>query len=350
MANRERSDCPDCPRGPQIDRRLFLKTAGAAAVVAAVPSPALAAEAKKAPPETYVKKLYDSLSDPQRREICFAWDHVERPGARGLLRTHISNNWEITDKYVASDFYTKDQQELIRAIFEGVYQPEWVHRIEKQLADDAGGYGHSQSIAIFGEPGKDKFELVMTGRHLTVRCDGNSTEHVAFGGPIFYGHAATGFDERVGHPGNVFWHQAVEAGKVYRMLDGKQRRMALVARRPAEGAVGFRGPAGPFPGIPVSEMSADQRGEVEKTLACLLAPYRDASRERVRACLTAQGGLEKCSLAFYAEGDLGGDGEWDNWRLEGPSFVWYFRGAPHVHVWVHVADNPNVALNSDSTS
>ena len=33
------------------------------------------------------------------------------------------------------------------------------------------------------------------------------------------------------------------------------------------------------------------------------------------------------------EGDIGNDGEWDNWRLEGPAFVWYFRGSPHVHVW-----------------
>jgi len=37
---------------------------------------------------------------------------------------------------------------------------------------------------------------------------------------------------------------------------------------------------------------------------------------------------------------------WDNWRLEGPSFVWWFRGSPHVHVWVNVADSPDVELNA----
>lgn len=46
---------------------------------------------------------------------------------------------------------------------------------------------------------------MLTGRHMTVRCDGNSAEHVAFGGPIFYGHAASGFNEKPDHPGNVFW-------------------------------------------------------------------------------------------------------------------------------------------------
>ncbi|HWL84704.1 MAG TPA: DUF3500 domain-containing protein [Polyangiaceae bacterium] len=345
MSKRE---CPDCSHGVEFDRRMFLKTAGAAALTAAVPSLAFAAAAKKEPPETYVKKLYDTLTDAQRKEICFPWDYLEKPGGRGLLRTRISNNWDITNRYIGSDFYTKDQKELIRTIFEGIYRPEWIPTIEKQLQDDAGGYGQSQSIAIFGRPGNDRFEFVMTGRHITIRSDGNSTEHMAFGGPIFYGHAASGFDEKVGHPGNVFWHQAQRANKVYQMLDGRQRKKALVARRPAEEAVGFRGPNGMFPGIPVVEMSSDQKGEVEKTLASLLAPYRNSDQQKVRACLTAQGGLDRCSLSFYADGDLGNDGEWDNWRLEGPSFVWYFRGSPHVHVWVHVANSPKVELNAET--
>jgi hypothetical protein len=62
--------------------------------------------------------------------------------------------------------------------------------------------------------------------------------------------------------------------------------------------------------------------------------------------LKAQGGLEKLHLAFYTDEDSGGDKTWDNWRLEGPSFVWHFRGYPHVHVWVNIADQPTVALNA----
>ena len=77
-------------------------------------------------------------------------------------------------------------------------------------------------------------------------------------------------------------------------------------------------------------------------LAVLLEPYRKDDQDEALECLKKQGGLDKCSLAFYKEGDIGDDGEWDNWRLEGPSFVWYFRGEPHVHVWVNVADDPSV--------
>ena len=181
---------------------------------------------------------------------------------------------------------------------------------------------------------------------MTLRCDGDAAEHVAFGGPIFYGHDAGGFNESKDHPGNVFWPQAVAANRVYEMLDGKQRTAALVSRLPKENAVAFRGRREPIPGITVSELSPDQREELEKVLAILLEPYRTADRDEVRGCLERQGGLGDCRLAFYSQGDLGDDKIWDNWRLEGPAFVWHFRGAPHVHVWVNVADSPDVPTNA----
>lgn len=338
-------NCPDCNTLDHgWNRREFLKTAGTAAIAAsALPWWARAAEPMNTP-ETLVKVLYDKLSDEQKSKICHAWDFQDPK--RGLLRTFVANNWNVNDLDINSDFYNDEQRAIIREIFTGMVQPEWVSKFDKQLEDDAGGFGEQQNIAIFGVPGTNQFELIITGRHMTLRCDGNSADHVAFGGPIFYGHAADGFNEKPDHPGNVFWHQAVEANKLYQMLDGKQRELALVEKLPREQAVAFRGSAGGFPGIPVSELSPDQAEHLQKVLQVLLEPYRQSDRDEVVACLKAQGGLEKCSLAFYQEGDIGNDGVWDCWRLEGPAFVWYFRGAPHVHVWVNVAADPSVKLNA----
>ena len=150
------------------------------------------------------------------------------------------------------------------------------------------------------------------------------------------------------HPGNVFWHQAQLANKVYEILSGQQQKLALVKRRPAERAVQFRGPKGKFPGIPLTELSGDQREGVQKVLMSLIEPYRKEDQDEVLECLKKQGGLDGCSLAFYKDGDIGDDGEWDNWRLEGPAFVWYFRGQPHVHIWINVADDPSVPLNAQA--
>lgn len=334
--------CPDC-QSNEVSRREFLRAAAAVTAAAgAGPLLAHAAEPAAAAPETLVKTLYDSLSQAQRKDVCFAWDHQHPEW--GLLRTRVANNWNITKPHVRGDYFNPEQQHLVRQIFAGIVQLDWLERFDKQLKDDTGGFGNEQSIAIFGQPGEGKFEFVLTGRHMTLRCDGNSEPHVAFGGPIFYGHAAAGFNEKPNHPGNVFWHQAVAANKVFQMLDGKQRKAALVSELPDEEKVGFRRDS--RPGLPLAEMSPDQRSLVQEVLSKLIEPYRQSDRDEALACLKQQGGLDQCSLAFYSDEDIGNDQVWDCWRLEGPALVWYFRGSPHVHVWVNVADDPAVKLNA----
>ena len=335
-----------------VARRTFLERASKATLAAGVASclptlKTLAIESVVKPPtsESLVKVLYESLSPKQRETICFGWQHQDPE--LGLLRTRIAANWNITDPVVNDEFYSTDQRAMIRGIFEGLFEPEWHARIDKQLDDDSGGFGEENSIAIFGQPGSEKFEFVFTGRHMTVRCDGNTAEHVAFGGPIFYGHAAGGFDEDPDHPGNVFWPQAVEANKLYQALNGKQQSLALVKQGlPEESQIGFQGQKGAFQGLPLTELSADQRERVQEVLRKLVEPYRQSDRDEVTACLKKQGGLDACHLAFYEEENLGKDTTWDNWRLEGPAFVWHYRGAPHVHVWVNVADDASVKLNA----
>jgi hypothetical protein len=294
--------------------------------------------------ETLAGLLHSSLSPAQKEKVCFAWDHVHP--RFGLLRTRVANNWNATEPDVAGDFFTGEQRRLIRDIFEQLIAPEWHARFDKQLEDDTGGFGHGQSIALIGEPGSGRFQFLLTGRHMTLRCDGDSAEHVAFGGPIFYGHDAGADTEEPNHPGNVFWSQAVAANGVFGMLDGSQRSRALVDTLPRENAVAFRGRAATPPGIALTDLSADQRAEMDRVLGLLLEPFRGSDRAEVMKCLATQGGLDACRLAFYRQGDLGNDGIWDCWRLEGPSFVWHFRGSPHVHVWVNIADTPAIVTNA----
>jgi hypothetical protein len=209
------------------------------------------------------------------------------------------------------------------------------------------------SIALFGEPGdvaadpinagrgKSKFEFVLAGRHVTRRCDGNSVEGAAFGGPIFYGHAAEGFNEKPDHPGNVYWYQAKQANALYQALDGKQRKIALLDTAPRKEektkTVALSGKSEGLPGIAVSELTRDQKDLVRKTMADVLAPFRKVDADEALK-LVEDGGFDKLHMAFYSTLDIGNDGVWDVWQIEGPSMLWYFRGAPHVHTWVHVRD------------
>ena len=52
--------------------------------------------------------------------------------------------------------------------------------------------------------------------------------------------------------------------------------------------------------------------------------------------LAATGGVDSLNMAFYQKGDLESDKVWDIWRIEGPAFVWHFRGAPHVHAYINI--------------
>ena len=334
-----------------FSRRSFLRSTASLATLIAVPRPLFGdtTPVKVNGPESIVKLLFESLKPVQRKEVCFDWDFIDP--MRGLLRTRVENNWRITKPSIRGDFYTADQQAMIRSIFEGITSPEWHEKFDKQLADDIGGFGNNQGIAIFGEPGSGKFEFVLSSRHMTLRCDGDSSEHVAFGGPILYAHEGDALHEKPDHPHNVFWSQAVEANKLYQVLDPQHQKLALVTQgMPTEELVGFRGSDGMFPGCPISAFSADQKAELQKILKHMLEPFRKSDQDEAIKCLHSQGGLDHCSLAFYKEGDLGDDGIYDNWRIEGPSFVWYFRGRPHVHVWVNVADDASVKLNSFENS
>ncbi len=322
-----------------MTRREFLETSvTSAAALAALPlaGSALAAPetAGKTPPcETLVGTLYKSLNEEQRKAVTFPFDHP--------LRSKVDNNWFITDKKVG-EFFNKDQQAMIREIFIGLHNPEYAERVMQQVEHDAGkgGFGGC-AIALFGEPGTGKFEFVLTGRHCTRRCDGDSVEGAAFGGPIFYGHAAKGFYEKADHPGNIYWHQALQANEVFKMLDGKQRAMALLGTsREEKGTetVRLTGRKNGLPGIPLTELSRDQKEQVRKVMSVLLAPFRkrDAD-EAIR--LVEQNGFDNLHMAFYKNQDIGNDGVWDVWQIEGPAMVWYFRGEPHVHTWVHIREH-----------
>lgn len=346
------------PRGgapqPHASRRTFLRSAASLAAFAALGSPgrsllgqAVSDRAPAAMPdsESVVKMLYASLKPEQRKQVCFPWDYTTP--TKGLLRTRVENNWRITKPAIKGEFYTREQQAMIRAIFEGMTNPDWHKRFDKQLKDDVGGFGSRQGIAIFGEPGNGKSEFVLTSRHMTLRCDGDSAEHVAFGGPILYAHEGEGLHEKPSHPNNVFWFQALEANKLFHLLDAKHQAKALVLKgMPSEELVAFKGRGGVFQGCPVAEFAPDQKAELQRILKLLLEPFRKSDQDEAMKCLNALGGLDQCHLAFYKEGDLGDDGVYDNWRIEGPAFVWYFRGRPHVHVWVNIADDPKVKLNA----
>lgn len=318
-----------------LNRRDFIRHAGTGLAVAglagAAVAPALDVALKPVASETLAATLFKSLSEKQRASLCFSFDHE--------LRSKVDNNWHITKSTVAD--MTKDQQDMVKAIFDGLHSPEYRETVYKQVVHDAGkaGFGGS-AVAFFGEPGTGKFEFVFTGRHVTRRCDGDSVAGAAFGGPIFYGHAAKEFNETADHPGNVYWFQAKRANALYQALDGKQRKAALLGESRGENGtdtIKLKGKSASMEGLRVGEMTPDQKGLVKKVMADLLAPFRKADADEAMK-LIEKSGMDNLHMAFFQKENIGDDETWDVWQIEGPAMLWYFRGKPHVHTWVHIRE------------
>ena len=315
--------CPDCEG---FNRREFLRTAAAGSLGLAA---AAAAPKFTGSSETLVATLYKSLTPEQQQSVVFPFDHP--------LRSKVDANWQITPHKIAK-FYTPDQQEMITEIFKGLHNPEFLDKVFYHINEDGGGIGN-YSVALFGQPGSGAFEFVLTGRHCTIRCDGDSVEGVAFGGPIFYGHASESFNEKPDHPKNVYWYQAKQANEVFQALSGKQREKALLGdprKEQSTATVALKKPGEALEGLPVAEMARDQRELVEKVLGDLLLPFRKKDADEAMKYIQANGGGKALSMSFYKNLDIGNDGVWDVWQLESPTMVWYFRGFPHVHTWVNI--------------
>lgn len=328
MSPKDRNLCPECIE--DVSRRDFVKVVGGLAAVS-VPivgsvestlASSVDAPTKASAAETTVKQLYESLSDKQKGKICFAFDHP--------LRLKHNPNWAITDPAIGSDFYSKEQRQLIDQIVREVSSEDGYERFKLQMLDDEPGGIESYYVAIFGEPGTGDFEWEMTGRHLTLRADGNSVDNMAFGGPIVYGHSEENTKK------NLFYYQTQIANEVFQALDPGQAKQALLPKAPAEGQVPLQGDSGTFPGVSVGEFSSDQIELFEKAIKVILAPYRQEDVDEAVALLKEGGGLKKLNMAFYQNGDNDNDKIWDIWRVEGPTFVWHFRGKPHVHAYVNI--------------
>ena len=312
-----------------LSRRKFVATTASASAIA-LASTSLQAKPqseKKPTAETLVQSLYKSLDDKQREAICLPFDHP--------LRSKVNNNWHINKTRLNQ--FTDDQQAMVREIFLKLHSPEYAQKVFDQVDGDS-GFGKG-SFALFGKPGSGKFEFVFTGRHCTRRCDGDSVEGAAFGGPIFYGHAAKGFYEKPEHPGNAYWFQAKRANELFQALDDKQRKVALLDKRSrgerGNKTIETKGTVKGLEGIPASDFSGDQKDLFRKVLADLLAPFRQQDSTEAMKLIEANG-IDKLHLSYYKKENIGEDEVWDVWQVEGPKMVWYFRGKPHVHVWANI--------------
>ena len=336
------SSCPECEVGPEsrlsLGRRDFIRVLGASAAMAALPlSPLALARAarveKQAAAEQLAFELFASLDADQKKKLVLPWDY--KAGAQPLPARLMTANAPVGKSVIGLE-YNKKQVELLDKIFRSIANGEAGYRhLSRNNTFDASGDFESIGALIYGEPveGK-KFSLVFAGHHITVRCDGNSEEKTAFGGPLYYGHSPSGFAKN-----NVFFDQTEAVTALFSSLDAEQKKTAVKPGKWADGVQSVKLPAkdAKAPGLSIGEMTKDQKSLIEAAMKTLVAPYRQEDGNEVMEIIKANGGMEKIAIAFYEEGAVSAKEPWSYWRLEGPGFVWSYRALPHIHTFVNIS-------------
>jgi len=312
-----------------INRRAAIRALGATAAMAVLPS----LRAAKPDKDSLPMQFYKSLSDEQRRAICLPLNDSKRQ--------FVSNWWYINPKQRLHTHYTDEQRDLVQKIFDSLHHPEHQEKMRWQVQKDLmGQIKNTPSVGFFGTPEDDDFEFIYTGHHVTRRCNAHTDKGLGFGGrPIFYGNFAKAFREGPKHEGNPFWYQGVVFNEFVSSLDGKQREKILVGREPRseKPAAVIKKRKTDLPGLSTADLSADQKEKLLETMRRMLVCFRaddvDATIKTIRERKLVDRLWVSCYGGRY---DIGRDGVWDTWQIEGPEMVWYFRGMPHIHGYFHV--------------
>lgn len=331
------TSCPQCETGAPIARRDFIRVLGASAAVAAVGltplQKARAARAEKQrEAEGLVFDLFKSMTDEQKKKLILPWD--AKAGANALPARLMTHNGPVGKSVIGLE-YDKKQVEILHKIFKSISNgDEGYRKLSRNNKFDSSGDFENAGALIYGEPAEGKkFSLVFASHHLTVRCDGDSEEKTAFGGPLYYGHSPSGYATT-----NVFYDQTKASLDMYNALTADQKKVAVLDGKwqDEHGKMKTPGKDAKVPGVSVADLTKDQKKSIEDVMRVLVSPYRKEDGDEVMEIVKANGGMEKLALAFYQEGKTSEKEPWAYWRLEGPGFVWSFRALPHIHTFVYI--------------
>jgi hypothetical protein len=199
------------------------------------------------------------------------------------------------------------------------------------------------SVLLCGNPKTPPYQLILTGPHLNLRVGGRSREGAAFGGPLVYG------DQRgnsvQGLPGNLYRFQFQTAHRLFQSLQPEQRRLALQKASPIQTDIQLRGSHASFAGLELATLLPKSRTIARELIEAILSTYPLEDIAYAWQCLERNGGSERLYLSYYEDSEVDHGGQFQNFRLEGPAAVFYFRGYPHVHALINVGMDGDAPLS-----
>lgn len=281
-----------------------------------------------APFPDLAQRLFGALDEDVRAEACVGYEHP--------LRQY--HNRGVDTGGIWAFKLSREARSLLVDLVHAGLSPVGRERIPNQFFLDLPGI-HVTRLLICGDPRNPPYQILVTGPHLNLRLGGRSREGVAFGGPQVYGDQRG--DGKLGLPGNRYRYQLEAAQQLFATLTPAERKAARVAKAPVQTDIALRGSDGSFDGIPIADLSPEQRRLAHTLVSGMLENYHEEDVAYAFECLERNGGVDAYHLADYDEDHQGGRragaGPSQIFRLEGPAAVFYFRGEPHLHAFLNLA-------------
>jgi len=285
-------------------------------------------------PRELAIRFYESLSAEDRKRICVDYDDPIRQfhnkGVRGggLWVNPMSLGWE--------------QRSIVNDLLHAGLSEAGQQRVPNEFFTRWPGV-HSMNVLLCGNPKTQPYQLILTGPHLNLRVGGRSREGAAFGGPLVYG------DQRgnsvQGIPGNLYRFQFQTAHRLFQSLRPAERQAALQKDSPIQTDIQLQGSQGSFAGVELARASAESRAIARELIDGILSTYPAEDVAFAQQCLERNGGAERLYLSYYEDSEVDRSGQFQNFRLEGPAAVFYFRGYPHVHAFINLAMDGDAPLS-----
>jgi hypothetical protein len=235
-----------------------------------------------------------------------------------------------------------EQRSLLTDLLHAGLSEPGRQRVPNEFYTDWSGV-HSMQVLLCGDPKAPPYQLILTGAHLNLRVGGRSREGAAFGGPLVYGDQRG--DSRPGLPGNLYRFQFEIAQRLFQSLRPEQQRLALQKASPVQTDIQLQGRQGVFAGVEVATLAPGSRAIARELISGILSTYPAEDAAYAWQCLEHNGGAERLFLSYYEDSEGARGKQYQNFRLEGPAAVFYFRGYPHVHAFINVGMDGDAPLS-----
>jgi len=341
-----------------VGRRTFLGALGAGAGLALVRPPILeslvGSQSNLALGELNIsellKQLDQTLTPVQRKHTFLNADHPVR---------QITNTVAIHKGPHIGTLFNTHQQALIHEMYRRMLSSQGRAWFKNTTALE--GKFEGSSFKIYQTPGAES-QVVINGGHYMLRAQGNTAlldSAYAFGGPIAYGQQLGNHQYQV--EGNAFKAHGDAINAVHQAMNQSELAQAYQLSPPSELLTQIQGPAATPPGLKIGVAREPVQELMRHALTTLFAAYPEVQQRDAWSAIDNNGGLNSLHLALYQDYGFYQDGARATqltpaqrharelpyiqvWRLEGPASVIHFQGYPHVHAYLNIIDNADMAL------